>query len=171
MLHCLAADACKFLCEVSAAVKKKNQIGDHALPQRGFGLSTPSGAGRKGATPSNARHRRQRESRKRAMHEPRSKHTRARRPSVIRHRSSNQENKGGKNGADSITTAAGAALQEGKRIQEPGQAVPANRVRIKGVHMERQTHTSGRLMRQEVPQVRPEAVQGIKTFKSLPEKH
>jgi hypothetical protein len=31
---------------------KKNQIGDHALPQRGFGLSTPSGAERKGATPS-----------------------------------------------------------------------------------------------------------------------
>jgi hypothetical protein len=57
---------------------KKNQIGDHALPQRGFGLSTPSGAERKGATPSNTRHRRQRESRQRAAHEPRSGHTRAR---------------------------------------------------------------------------------------------
>jgi hypothetical protein len=53
---------------------KKNQIGDHALPRRGFGLSTPSGAERKGATLSNTRHRRPRESRQRASHEPRSKH-------------------------------------------------------------------------------------------------
>jgi hypothetical protein len=42
--------------------KKKHQIGDHALPQRGFGLSTPGGAEWQGATPSNTRHRRHRES-------------------------------------------------------------------------------------------------------------
>jgi hypothetical protein len=30
--------------------KKTKQIGDHALPERGFGLSTPSGAERKGGT-------------------------------------------------------------------------------------------------------------------------
>jgi hypothetical protein len=65
-----------------AKKRKKNQIGDHALPQRGFGLSTPSGEEGKGATPSNTRHRRQRESRQRATHKPRSEHTQARRQSV-----------------------------------------------------------------------------------------
>jgi hypothetical protein len=48
---------------VAEKKEKKNQIGDHALPQRGFGLSTPSRAERKGATPSNPRHGRKRESR------------------------------------------------------------------------------------------------------------
>jgi hypothetical protein len=114
--------------------RKSPQIGDHALPQRGFGLSTPSGAERKGATPCNTRHRRKRKSRQRAMHELRSEHTRARRHSVIRHRSSNQENKGGNHGTDSITPGAGTALQEGERIQEPGHAMRANQVGIKGVH-------------------------------------
>jgi hypothetical protein len=82
--------------------KGKNQIGDHALPQRGFGLSTPSGAERKGASPSNTRHRRQHESRQRATHEPRT-HTQARRHNV------------GNNGAHSITPGVRTALQEGER--------------------------------------------------------
>jgi hypothetical protein len=72
---------------------KTPQIGDNALPQRGFSLSTPSGAEQKGPTPSNTRNRRQRESRRRATHKPRSEHTRARRHSIVRHRSSNQEKK------------------------------------------------------------------------------
>jgi hypothetical protein len=83
--------------------------------------------------------------------------------SVVRHRSTNQVNKGGNNGADSITPGAGTALQEGERIQEPGYAVRTNRVRSKGVNMKRQTHalSSERLMWQEVPQVRPE-VSGVR---------
>jgi hypothetical protein len=36
---------------VVRVLKKKKQIGDHALPQRGFGLGTPEGAERGGATP------------------------------------------------------------------------------------------------------------------------
>jgi hypothetical protein len=55
--------------------ENKNQFENHALPHRGFGLSTPSGAEWKGATPSNMRHRRLRESRQGATLEPRSEHT------------------------------------------------------------------------------------------------
>jgi hypothetical protein len=116
--------------------KKEKQIGDHALSQRGFGLSTPSEAERKWATLSNTRHRRRRESRQRALsntrhrrrresrqratHEPRREHTRARRHSVVRHRSSNQENKGGNNGAYSIMLGAGTALQKEKGSRSQG---------------------------------------------------
>jgi hypothetical protein len=77
---------------------------------------------------------------------------------VVCHGSSNQENKGSNDAAHSITPGAGTALQEGERIQEPGQAVREDRVRIKEVHMKREARVlaSGRLMRQEVPQVRPE---------------
>jgi hypothetical protein len=99
--------------------KKRNQIGDHALPQRGFGISTPSGVEQEGAAP-NTRHRWLRKSRQRATHDPRSEHTRARRHSVVRHRSSIQENKGGKNGAYSIMPGAGTGLQERERIQDSG---------------------------------------------------
>jgi hypothetical protein len=58
---------------------------------------------------------------------------------------------------------AGAALQEGEGIQEPGHAVRANRVRIKRVHLKRQRNAlaSGRLILQEVPQVSPE-VSGVR---------
>jgi hypothetical protein len=52
--------------------------------------------------------------------------------------------RGGNSGAHSIdadiTPGAGTALQEGERIQEPGHATRANRVRIKGVSMKRQAH-------------------------------
>jgi hypothetical protein len=56
---------CWLVCKVDVAciaefVFKGLQIGDHALPQRGFGLSTPSGAQREGVTPSNTGRRRQR---------------------------------------------------------------------------------------------------------------
>jgi hypothetical protein len=47
-----------FICQ------KKTQIGNHALPQRGFGLSTPSKAEREGATPSNTVRRQQRKSKR-----------------------------------------------------------------------------------------------------------
>jgi hypothetical protein len=40
---------------------KKKQIGDHALPQRGFGLGTPKGAEGAGATPGNTGRGRQQE--------------------------------------------------------------------------------------------------------------
>jgi hypothetical protein len=39
---------------------------------------------------------------------------------VVHHRSPNQENRGGDNGAHSIMPGEGTALQEGERIQEPG---------------------------------------------------
>jgi hypothetical protein len=46
--------SCRRLEPASAASpKKKKQIGDHALPQRGFGLGTPEGAEGEGATPGN----------------------------------------------------------------------------------------------------------------------
>jgi hypothetical protein len=94
---------------VNTIQRNTPQIRDHALPQRGFGLSTPIGAVRRGATPSKRR-RRQRESRQRATHEPRSEHTGARWHTVVCYRSSNQEKKGGNNGAHSITPGAGTTL-------------------------------------------------------------
>jgi hypothetical protein len=96
-------------------------------------------------------------------HELCSEHTRASRHSVVRHRSTNQENKGSNNGAESITPGAGTALQEGERIQELGHAVNTNRIHVKGVHMKCQMHvlSDGRLMWQEVPQVSRE-VSGVR---------
>jgi hypothetical protein len=70
-MHAYDAEAMVHLLE--SHVKKRNQIGSHALLQGGFGLSTLSGAERKGTMPSDTRHRRQRESRQRATHEPRSR--------------------------------------------------------------------------------------------------
>jgi hypothetical protein len=137
----------------------KIHIGDHVLPQRGFGISTPSGAEREGTTPSNTRRKLQHESRQRAMHEPRSEHTRTRRHSVFRQRSPNQENKGSKSGANSITLGAGTATQ-GERIQEPGHATRVNRVCIIRAHMKQQKNASasGRRRQQKVPTVGPRSV-------------
>jgi hypothetical protein len=48
------------------APKKEKQIGGHAQPQRSFSFSTPRGAEREGATPSNTGRKQHRESRQSA---------------------------------------------------------------------------------------------------------
>jgi hypothetical protein len=70
--------------------KKKNLIGDHTVPRRGFGLSTPRGAEWGRAMPSKTGRRRQREREQRAMHQPRSEFMLPHRHRVIRHGSPNQ---------------------------------------------------------------------------------
>jgi hypothetical protein len=98
---------------------------DHALPHRGFGLSTPRGAGRAGTTPSNTGRRRQRKRTQRARHQPSSEHTLTRGHRVIRDRSPNQQNISGQDRAHSITGGGRTARQEKERIQEPAlQAFP-----------------------------------------------
>jgi hypothetical protein len=54
---------------------KKRQIGDHALPQRSFGLGTPEGAEGGGAAPGNHGRGRQREKAQATVHQTSSKHT------------------------------------------------------------------------------------------------
>jgi hypothetical protein len=55
--------------------EKKRQIGDHALPQRGFGLCTPEGAEGGWATPGNTGRGRQRERTQAPVHQTSSKHS------------------------------------------------------------------------------------------------
>jgi hypothetical protein len=62
----------------------------------------------------------QHESSQRATARARSENLRTCGHPVIRHRSPNQDNKGGNYGAHSTTLGVGAALQEGERLREPG---------------------------------------------------
>jgi hypothetical protein len=92
------------------------------------------------------------------MHVPRSEYTRTRRNCVVRDRIPNQENKGSKNRAHSIAAGAGAALQDGERIQEPGARtcnICERNLHHRSPHEVPGAHVS-ELVRQEVPQVCPE---------------
>jgi hypothetical protein len=92
------------------------------------------------------------------MQEPRIEHTRTHWRPGIHNRKPNQENKGGKKRAHSITSGAGTALQIGERIQELGDTIRANGIRIKRIQMKCQLQTRASLCSrwQDVPQVRPE---------------
>jgi hypothetical protein len=95
------------------------QIGDHALPQRGYSLGTPEGAEGGGATPGDTRPGRQRERAQESMDQTSSKHTFTSRHGFISNRSPNQKDIAGKHRADSGTSRAGKAdkkqLQKGSR--------------------------------------------------------
>jgi hypothetical protein len=96
--------------------KKKKQIGDHALPQRGFGLGTPEGAEGWWATPGNTGGGRQQERAQATVHQTSSKHTFTSRHGRISNRSPNQEDIAGKNGADSGTNGVGTSGREAERV-------------------------------------------------------
>jgi hypothetical protein len=101
---------------------KKKQIGDHASPQRGFGLGTPEGAeggGQRRATPGNTRRGQQRERAQATVHQTSSKHTCTSRHGRISNRSPNQKDIAGRKRAHSNRNRTGRSGQEAERIQEP----------------------------------------------------
>jgi hypothetical protein len=121
-------------------MRKKNQIGDYTLPQRGFGFSTPSGAEREGQSTAT----RDAGGGARADRERHTSPVANTRESAGTASSTAEAptKKGGNNKAHSITVEAGTALQEGERLQEPGHAMRVNGVRIKQVLMKRQAHSA-----------------------------
>jgi hypothetical protein len=118
--------------------KKKPHRAPHPTPT-GLRPQHPERDGTEWGSAQQQKNRRQREGRQRVTRKPRSEHTRPGRHSVVRHRSSNQDNKSGNNGTNSITLGARTVLQEGEMIQEPGHVTNPDRFCIKRVHMKRQT--------------------------------
>jgi hypothetical protein len=138
--------------------RKKMQIGDHALPQRGFGLGTPEGAETGGVTPGNTRPGRQQERAQATMHQTSSKHTSASRHGRISNRSPNQKDIAGKNRADSSTNRAGKSGQEAERVKKPRHANPTDIHRAERVYMQCLAHPRSRdsVTRQEIQEIKPQ---------------
>jgi hypothetical protein len=111
---------CHVRSRILIAPEKKAKSGTTPYPNKVWASATRAGRNGGGQGPGNTRHRRQRESRQRATHEPQSEHTPARRHSVVCHRSSNQENKGGNYGAYSIRRGAGTACRKEKGSRSQG---------------------------------------------------
>jgi hypothetical protein len=95
--------------QFSGLRKQKNQIGGHALPQGGFGLSTPSGVEWDWAHYAGSRARADREQRM----SPEANVDEPTDPAASTTEAPIQENKDGKDRAHSITLGAGTALDKG----------------------------------------------------------
>jgi hypothetical protein len=139
-------------------MKKKRQIGDHALPQWGFGLGTPEEVVGGRATPGNTGRGRQRERAQTTVHQTSSKHTFTSRHGRISNRCPNQQDITGKNRAHSNRNRAGTSGQEAERIQEPRHAKTADSRRVKSVNMQRlaQVHSRYSVIRQEIQKIKPQ---------------
>jgi hypothetical protein len=92
---------------------------------------------------SNEGSRMQRNRKKGAIHQPRSKHTLTRRHRIICDRRPNQQIISGKSRAHRSTKAS-TALQEEKTIQRPRHAMRVNGICIKRIHVKCQTHARER---------------------------
>jgi hypothetical protein len=138
--------------------KRKRQIGDHTLPQWGFGLGTPEGAEGGWAAPGNTGRGRQRERAQATVHQTSSNHACTSRHCRISNRCANQKDKTGKNRAHSNRNRAGTSGQEAERVQEPRHAKTADSSRVKRVNMQRpaQVHSRYSVIRQDIQKIKPQ---------------
>jgi hypothetical protein len=117
--------------------KEKNEIMDHASPQKGFGLSAPRGVEGRAPMVSNTRPGRQRERVQGTAHQASRNLAFTSRHRRISNRSPNQNDIAGKNGAHSSTNRPGTSGQEAERIQELRHANATDSCRVKSVNMQR----------------------------------
>jgi hypothetical protein len=148
---------------VTGCGKKKKQIGDHALPQRGVGLGTPEGAEGGGAASGNTGPGRQRERAQATVQQTSSKHTFTSRHVRINNRSPNQKYIAGKNRADGGTNMfvrrAGTSGQEAERVEKPRHAKAVDIRTVKRVNMQCLAHPRGRdsVTRQDIQEIKPQS--------------
>jgi hypothetical protein len=137
---------------------KKRQIGDHALPQRGFDLGTPEVAEGMRATLGNTGRGWQREGAQATVHQTSSKHGFTSRHCRISNTQPNQKDITGKKRAHSKRIRAGTSGQEAEWIQEPGHAKVADICRVKRVNMQRLAHVCSRhsVTRHEIQEIKPQ---------------
>jgi hypothetical protein len=148
-----------YMCVVSQKpIQKKIQIGNHALPEVGFGLSTPRGAERGGATPRNTGRGRQGERLQAAGHQVSSKRGVTNRHCRISNISPNQQEIAGNNRAHSNAKRGRTSGQKAERNQEPRHAKAANSSRVKRVNVQRLAHprSSDRIAGQKLQEVQPQ---------------
>jgi hypothetical protein len=128
----ISADTRMHLSRYKAISFTKRQIGDHALPQRDFGLGTPEGAEGGWATPGNTGRGRQRERAQAAVHQTSSKHTFTSKHGRISNRRSNQKDTAGKHRAHSNRNRAATSGQEAhlSAIQWSHKLLQSTRARI-----------------------------------------